>query len=111
MLKGFFKAVARVFYDDRDPATIVDEFAQAAFKREGYVVQKRESVQNLQGDNTMLAGETVTYSLKKAQDDGQEYTGSVTSGLFSCVSPMHGHVAGPTVINHRWVNNDIKPKL
>lgn len=110
-MKKFLKKVLGLFCDLRDPATIADDFAKAAFKEEGYVVQKRESVARYTGDVNVLSGDTVTYSLKKEQDDGKEYTGSITSALFNCASSvMYAHGPVSTVIRYNWVNNDIKPK-
>lgn len=108
MLKGFLKKVFKAICDDRDTLTVANDFAKAAFKREGYVIQSCDSVEEYK-EKFILEGKTVNYTLKKEQDDGKEYSGAVT-GIMVATTVAHMGGVGSAVTKHAWISGAPKPK-
>lgn len=78
--KAFAAVVDFLTPETRDIPTLSDDFAKAAFAKQGYEVQERASFKEFDTDNLyyQLPAEA-TYVLKK-KDDDKEFIGTVTSG-------------------------------
>ena len=101
-LKEIFKKALSLVFDDRDDLTITDDFAKAAFRREGYAVIQRDHAEAVESSSDSILGLVkASYTLIGAKD-GKEYSGTVHSGHFTSHMTAHGF-AGTAHMRHCWI--------